>query len=100
MAIGRYSFASRLYSGKSFGTTLASARIHSAVENRRLPFAVKVATQGMRLDALAGEYYGDSSYWWIIAAASGIGWGLQIPPGTILRIPTNIAQVLVLMRTD
>jgi hypothetical protein len=46
-----------------------------------------------RLDIIAGELYGDASLWWIIAAASGIGWGMQCPPGTVLDIPTKIEQI-------
>ena len=40
-----------------------------------------------RLDVLAGQIYGDARYWWVLAAASDIGWGLQVPPGTLIRIP-------------
>jgi len=36
---------------------------------------------------LAGIEYGNSTYWWIIAAASHIGWSLQVPEGTLIRIP-------------
>jgi len=43
---------------------------------------------------LAGAIYQSSTYWWVIAAASGIGWGLQVPPGTVLRIPKNIGEVV------
>lgn len=39
-----------------------------------------------RLDTLAGSIYGNAKYWWILAAASDIGWGLQAPPGTVLNI--------------
>ena len=42
---------------------------------------------------IAGDAYNDSSLWWVIAAASGIGWGLQVPPGTVIRIPIDLAQV-------
>lgn len=52
---------------------------------------------GQRLDILAGKFYGDSSLWWVIAAASGIGWGLQIPGGTVLTIPTDISQIAALV---
>jgi hypothetical protein len=32
-------------------------------------------------------YYGNGRYAWIIAAASDIGWMLQVPPGTYIRVP-------------
>jgi hypothetical protein len=51
-----------------------------------------------RLDTLAGKYYGSSQYWWIIAAASGIGWGLQVPPGTLIRIPESMSSAQNLVR--
>ena len=54
-------------------------------------------TIGDRFDTLAQQYYDDSSLWWIIAAASGIGWSLQLPPGTFLTIPKNLNQVFVLL---
>ena len=50
--------------------------------------------EGERLDTIAGKIYGDSNYWWVIAAASGIGWPLQVPPGTLLRIPEDLGAVL------
>ena len=49
--------------------------------------------EGERLDYLAGIYYGDSSFWWVLAAASGIGYALQVPPGTVIRVPSSIAEV-------
>ena len=43
-----------------------------------------------RLDLIAHTYYGDRNFWWIIAAASGIGKGtLYIKAGAILRLPDN-----------
>ena len=48
------------------------------------------------LDTLAHKYYGDPSLWVFIAVANpGIGKGrLSIPGGTILRIPTNIHEII------
>jgi len=41
-----------------------------------------------RLDLLAYKYYGDQTYWWVIADANNLGKGtLQVPPGIRLRIP-------------
>lgn len=45
-----------------------------------------VTTEADRLDTIAGVLYGDGAYWWILAAASGIGWGIQVPPGTLINI--------------
>jgi hypothetical protein len=50
-----------------------------------------------RLDKLAKIFYEDSTLWWIIAAANGMGKGTYIVPGnTKLRIPdkSNIQQVI------
>ena len=47
-----------------------------------------------RLDALANQFYGDTSMWWVIAAANWIGKGtIRVPIGMILRIP-NITDVM------
>ena len=51
-----------------------------------------------RLDTLAGQYYGDSRLWWVIAASSGIGWSMQVPAGTVIRIPMNVQNALSLVR--
>lgn len=53
-------------------------------------------TQGDRYDLLALNYYGDSSFWWIIAAANpNIDlMTLVIPEGVQIRIPSNFSQVV------
>ena len=73
-------------------------RIYSAVQSGELEVTSLTLTQGQRLDHLSGQNYGDSRYWWVIAAASGIGWGLQCPPGTIVRIPKNLERALAIGR--
>jgi len=50
-------------------------------------------TEAERLDVIAGRVYGDGRLWWIIAAASGIGWWLQVPAGTRLVIPTSLDAI-------
>jgi nucleoid-associated protein YgaU len=48
------------------------------------------------LDTLAFKYYGDPTFWWIIALVNNVGKGrLSITPGTRLRIPTNINDIIV-----
>jgi hypothetical protein len=96
MSFSRYSFAERKIdiNGKEYVSfSSASYRVFKSVETGVLQFDTKILEEGERIDTIAGVYYGKSSYWWIIAAASGIGYALQVPPGTVLRIPTNLSEV-------
>lgn len=56
-----------------------------------------VTTSGDRYDTLAQQYLGDSSLWWMIAAANPeYGLGSYFPPiGIQLRIPSNQSQIQV-----
>ena len=40
-----------------------------------------------RLDTISYNFYGDVSLWWVIAQASNIKNPLDVPKGTVLRIP-------------
>ena len=61
--------------------------LRSGINSGSIPIVKKITATGQdRLDSLAGSVYGDAKYWWVLAVASGIGWGLQIPPGTIINI--------------
>lgn len=91
--VRRYRRAPKLKRGKYYGTFTPGYYIHKAVQTGRIACDVYTTVQGDRLDIIAGDYYGDGSLWWIIAAASGIGWGLQVPPGTFLRIPKRLGDV-------
>lgn len=54
-----------------------------------------VTTQGDRYDILARDFYGDTSYWWIIAAANNSTRdSLYIEPGVQIRIPAFRDAVL------
>ena len=97
MAISRYLFADQINGGLSIATSDYIDRIFDAVENNSISYSVQKLRAGQRLDIIAQEVYDNSNYWWIIAAASGIGWGLQIPPGTVLRVPDNLGEVLSLL---
>ena len=98
MSVGRYSFTPKILNGTIYGTSRASSKIYRAIDTGLLPYTTYTLKGSERLDVVAGRVYGNSSLWWIIAAASGIGWGLQCPPGTLLRIPKNPGQVLPFIR--
>ena len=98
MATSRYAFTPRLKRGQVIGTIRGLREIYFAVQAGTLPYRTATCKDLQRLDHIAGRSFGDSSLWWVIAAASGIGWGLQVPPGTILYIPTDLSKVYSLIR--
>jgi hypothetical protein len=49
-----------------------------------------------RLDTLAFKHLGAGEYWWVIAIMNDIDWGLKVNPGTVLKIPIDIEDVLKL----
>jgi nucleoid-associated protein YgaU len=85
---------SRYDSGKLLATNQAITRIRDAVKSGAIRTSLQVFQEGDRIDAIAGRYYGDGRLWWVIAAASNIGWWMQVPPGTRIVIPTDINEVV------
>ena len=83
----RYSRTPILDFGRQFGTNTGIIAVRNAIKDGTIQTKELLIRGSERLDTLAGSIYGDSSLWWILAAASDIGWGLQIPPGTIIKIP-------------
>jgi hypothetical protein len=84
----RYRSSPKLGFGFQYGTSRSAAAVRIAVNDGLIPIVeVITLSESQRLDHLAALYYKDSRFWWVLAAASDIGWGLQVPPGTIINIP-------------
>ena len=79
--------------GRMLATASGMSNVRRAVRSGTLVTTRYTSKEGDRLDNLAAIYLGDSRLWWVLAATSGIGWSLQLPPGTLIRIPDNMAQV-------
>ena len=94
MSLSRYAFARKIRGGKYYGSSNYNNKIFSLVQSNQVNFTTILLAENQRLDQLAGAFYKDSSLWWVIAAASGIGWGLQVPAGTLVNIPTNLDEVM------
>lgn len=92
MALSRYARSNILGINKQFGTSRAIQAIRNGITNGIIRFETQRVLEGQRLDSIAGEIYGDGRLWWIIAAASEIGWATQVPPETVIRIP-NLSDV-------
>ena len=93
MAIGRYDNTLKIAGGKKLASPRGHNLIYRAVQAGALSYRLHILKEGERLDILAGKYYGNGRLWWVIAAASGIGWAAQVPPGTRLFIPTDLGEV-------
>lgn len=79
------------------GGLLQSAKSVAIIRRARdfglLSTRTLVLSQDQRLDHIAFKELGDPHAWWIIAALSDIGWGMQLPAGTILRLPTDLQVI-------
>lgn len=54
-----------------------------------------IAVLGDRMDLLAFDFYGDASFWWVIASANSLsGDSLYLEPGMQIRIPANLQAIL------
>lgn len=50
---------------------------------------------GDRLDIIAYDYYKSVDYYWVVLVANNLpGDSIFVPPGTQLRIPANLDQIL------
>jgi hypothetical protein len=99
MAIRRYARTNRLALGTRYGTSDTIVKIRNGMAQGLIPYRTIIVAQGQRLDTVAGRELKDATLWWVIAAMSDIGWAPQVPPGTVLRVPTSInavAQALAL----
>lgn len=94
MAISRYQKDTIIGDQGRVSTASAVAKIRQATASGLIATRETTLADGQRLDQLAGELYGDGKLWWVIAATSGIGWWMQVPPGTRLLVPTDINAAL------
>jgi len=75
------------YDIRRYSTSELMSVIYQDCDNGNIPYKQILFKDGDRLDLIAAREYGEGLNWWLIAAASGIGWWLQINPGTVIRIP-------------
>lgn len=95
-SFSRYSRTPLLNLGEQFGTSDAIWTIRQAISAGTVKTRTIVLRGAERLDTIAGSVYGDGRLWWLIAAASDIGWGMQVPPGTVLKLP-DLSDVAALV---
>jgi hypothetical protein len=95
-----------IYNNTDILTTSRGVKYYKALKYPPIPpqesDVYVVTVQGDRLDLLANQYYKDPLLWWIISVAnSNITFGSMFPePGTQLRIPTNLSNVIDLFNQE
>lgn len=87
MTIRRYERTPIVGLNFRYGTSYAIPVIRAGIESGIIRTREVILLQSERLDILAGKEYGDGSLYWLIAAASNVGFALQVPPGTRILIP-------------
>lgn len=87
MVLSRYARTQIVGLNFRYATSFAIPAIRENIANGNIRFDEIILDERVRLDILAGDSYGDGRLSWVIAAASGIGWQMQAPPGTLIRIP-------------
>ena len=83
--------------GRIAGGKLASAQAVPKIRRARDLGLIKtkdyIIQESQRLDHLAARFFNDSQLWWVLAALSDIGWALQVPAGTIIKVPNNLEAI-------
>lgn len=87
MPISRHATTAVIGSPSYYSSNQSITNIRSGIKDGSIQYTERTLTGAQRLDTIAGREYGDGRYWWIIAAASDIGWGLQVPAGTSIKVP-------------
>jgi hypothetical protein len=93
MAINRYARTIIVGLGHRYATSFAIPAIRENVANGNIRFEETILKERERLDILAGKLYGDGRLSWVLGAASNVGWQLQVPAGTLIRVP-NLEDVV------
>ena len=71
--------------------SIPSIIIPTSNDDAYIPYDMKTT----RYDRIAAQYYGDDSYWWILAMANPeYYFEFDIPFGTIIRVPLPLDKVL------
>lgn len=53
-----------------------------------------VYSRGERFDHLASRYFDEEEYWWVIALVNKITYPFGLAPGTVLKIPVSVSDVV------
>lgn len=96
MAFKRYARTPIYGINQRYGTSRTIILIRDAIQSGTVRSQSYVTKENERLDIIAGQFYGDGTLWWVIAAGSGVGWSMQVPSNTKLIVPSleDVSQLV------
>jgi len=95
--MNRYRSDRRIRGGTLLATNSSINKIKNGIRNGTIKTRMYKTKESERLDIIANKFLGDGRLWWVLAAVSNIGWGLQVPPGTIIQIPQDLQRINALV---
>jgi len=95
--VNRYRSDRRIRGGQLLATNSSINKIKNGIRNGTIRTKRYKTKESERLDIIAHKFLGDGRLWWVLAATSNIGWSLQIPPGTIIRVPYDLNRINALV---
>lgn len=87
-AMSRYKYNRTIIEKDGTSYLESSQPIEIPIRNEDTYYEVNTTSHN-RLDLISSAYYGSPELWWVIAAASDIDDPLNVPIGTVLRIPSS-----------
>ena len=66
----------------------------TVADRRKIKTVTHIWAYGNRLYKLADQYYGDSTYWWVIAWYNGAPTEADLVPGDLITIPLELNTAL------
>ena len=100
MATSRYDQFRRVRSYSNDPVRLETFPAISAADLESIPHTIIKFKETDRLDHLAETFLGDPTYWWAICLMNNLNnpFSYKLLPGSLLKIPNTIEQLLMLIR--
>jgi len=95
--MNRYSQNTLINGGTGLSTSKLIPIVRRLREAGQIKYRQRILKDGERLEHVAAQELGSSQLWWVLAAMSDIGWPMQLPPGTVINIPTSLGALSQLL---
>ena len=100
MAISRYDGFNKVRNNSNDYYRLETFPSVTETELYNIPHTTVMWRETDRMDAMAEDLYGNPRYWWAICLMNDLvsPFSYKLLPGTLLKIPTDINNIISLIR--